>query len=54
MIVDMKIVDVLCYDYFDKVDDQYFENVIYFFYGDVGNVYLFYILIKDLDYLQVG
>lgn len=54
MMVDMEIKDVFCYDYFDKVDDQYFDVVIYVMYGDLNDVYLFYYLMKYFDYLQVS
>lgn len=54
MMVDMEIKDVFCYDYFDKVDEQYFDVVIYVMYGDLNDVYLFYYLIKYFDYLQVS
>lgn len=52
MFVKMKIIDVLCYEYFDKGD--YLDYVNYFMYGDKESVFLFYILIKSLDFFQVN
>lgn len=51
MSVEMKIVDILWYEYFDN--QEYFENSFYFMYGDKENVFLFYVFLRSFDFFQV-